>query len=120
VLVGQNVDDFLQKPAGDDIVPASSSRDQVVAHLLLLPSVNLRLSALRLLKQTPIRKYSSHSNTRKNYFKIRVLEHVVGAHAVEDELGLVGHAHNVVLHGVRQQPPFVDQLDEGEPSVLLQ
>lgn len=51
VLIGQNVDDFLQKPAGDDIVPASGSCDQVVAHLLLLPSVHLRLSALRLFKQ---------------------------------------------------------------------
>jgi hypothetical protein len=48
-----------------------------------------------------------------------VLDDVVGAHAVEDELGLVGHAHNVVLHGVRQQPAFVDLRKKGIYRLIL-
>ncbi len=49
-----------------------------------------------------------------------VLEHVIGAHPVEDELRLVGHPHNVVLHGVGEEAALVDELYEGQPGVLLQ
>ncbi len=49
-----------------------------------------------------------------------MLEHVICAHPVEDELRLVGHAHNVVLHGVGEQAALVDELYEGQPGVLLQ
>lgn len=48
-----------------------------------------------------------------------MLEHVIGPHPVQYELGLISHAHDVVPHGVRQQPTLVDQLDERQPSVLL-
>jgi hypothetical protein len=33
---------------------------------------------------------------------------VVGPHPVEDELGFVGHADDVVLHGVGQQSTLVN------------
>ena len=54
-------------------------RDEVVAHLLLLATLLLGRVACAL--------------------ELGVLEHVVGAHPVQDELGLVGHAHDVVLSG---------------------
>lgn len=34
------------------------------------------------------------------YLELGVLEDVVGPHPVQDELGFIGHAHDVVLHGV--------------------
>jgi hypothetical protein len=49
-----------------------------------------------------------------------MLEHVISAHPVEDELRLVGHPHDVVLHGVGEQAALVDELYEGQPGVLLQ
>lgn len=100
VLVGQDVAGLLQQAARDHVVPAARGCDEVVAHALLLAPLQQRLRALRL--------------------EVGVLKDVVGAHPVQDELGLVGHAHDVVLHGVRQQPAFVDELDEGQPRVLLQ
>lgn len=54
------------------------------------------------------------------YFKIGMFQHIIGSHPVQDELGLVGHPDNVVLHGVREQPSLVDQLNESQPGVLLQ
>ena len=51
----------------------------MVAHLLLLAALLLGGGAGRL--------------------ELCVLEDVVGAHPVQDELGLVGHAHDVVLSG---------------------
>jgi hypothetical protein len=41
-------------------------------------------------------------------FELCMLDDVIGPHPVENKLGLVGHPHDVVLHGVRQQPTFVD------------
>ena len=49
-----------------------------------------------------------------------MLEHVVGAHPVEDELCLIGHAHNMILHGVGEEAALVDELYEGQAGVLLQ
>ena len=49
-----------------------------------------------------------------------MLEHVISAHPVEDELRLVGHPHNVVLHGVGEEAALVDELYEGQSGVLLQ
>lgn len=37
------------------------------------------------------------------YLEFGVLVDVLGSLAVQDELGLVGHSHNVVLHGVTQE-----------------
>ena len=51
--------------------------DEVVAHLLLLLALLARRAAGRL--------------------ELGVLEDVVGAHQVQDELRLVRHAHDVVL-----------------------
>ena len=53
-------------------------RDEVVAHLLLLAALLLGGRACAL--------------------ELCVLEDVVGAHPVQDELGLVGHPHDVVLN----------------------
>ncbi len=49
-----------------------------------------------------------------------MLEDVVSTHPVEDELRLVGHPHDVVLHGVGEEAALVDELYEGQPGVLLQ
>ena len=38
------------------------------------------------------------------YLELGMLVHVLGPLPVEDELGLVGHSHDVVLHGVAQEP----------------
>lgn len=38
------------------------------------------------------------------YLKLCVLVDVLGSLSVQDELGLIGNPHNVVLHGVTQQP----------------
>ena len=37
-----------------------------------------------------------------------MFDDVIGSHPVEDELGLVGNADDVVLHGVRQQSALVN------------
>ena len=64
----QHTDKILNFPGGGD---------EVVAHLLLLLALLARRAAGRL--------------------ELGVLEDVVGAHPVQDELGLVRHAHDVVL-----------------------
>ena len=53
-------------------------------------------------KDAPLHKKKIHID--QVYLEIGVLDDVLGAHAVQNELGLVGHADDVVLHGVRQQP----------------
>jgi hypothetical protein len=49
-----------------------------------------------------------------------MLEHIVSPHPVKDKLRLIGHADDVILHGMGKEAALVDQLDECEPSVLLQ
>ena len=106
-------------------------------------------------RRSAIVSFHQHHGTAGNmrpdesdgYLEVGVLHHVLGPHPVEDELGFVGHANDVILHGVRQEPntnrtrlksttsatnyhpirnqsgelpAFVDELDEGEPGVLLQ
>jgi len=61
----------------------------------------------------------SIARLRTQLLELGVLLDVVGAHPVQDELGLVGHAHNVILARVRQQAALVYQLDEGQAGVLL-
>ena len=67
------------RPTQYDGCDLPGCRDEVVAHLLLLAALLLGRVACAL--------------------ELGVLEHVVGAHPVQDELGLVGHAHDVVLNG---------------------
>lgn len=38
------------------------------------------------------------------YLKLCVFVDVLSSLSVQDELGLVGNSHDVVLHGVAQQP----------------
>ena len=52
--------------------------------------------------------------------EIGMLLDVLGSHAIQNKVGLIGHAHNVVLAGVRQQSALVDQLNERQARMLLQ
>ena len=36
--------------------------------------------------------------------EVSVFLHIIGPHAVEDEVSFIGHTHNVVACGVRKQP----------------
>lgn len=37
------------------------------------------------------------------YLKFSMLVHILGPLSVQDELGFVGHAHDVILHGVAEE-----------------
>lgn len=71
-----------------------------------------------------------------------MFDHVFGPHSVQDKFCFIGNADDVIFHGVRQEtikknkdwfisnpnkvlfhsqlPALVDELDEGQPGVLLQ
>lgn len=46
---------------------------------------------------------SRNWSRRIEYLKFGVLVDILGSLAVQDELRLIGHSHNVVLHGVTQE-----------------
>lgn len=71
-------------------------------------------------KQNRIRIPCVSSRRIESHLKIGMFEYIVGPHPIQYELSLIGDPHDVISHGVRQQPALVDQLDEGEPRVLLQ
>lgn len=52
--------------------------------------------------------------------KISMFQNIISSHPVQDELRFVSDPHDVVPHGVRQQPTLVDQLDKCKSSVLLE
>ena len=54
-------------------------------------------------------------NTTIPRFELGVFDDVVGSHPVKNELCLVGHPHDVVLHGVRQEPPLVYLQSKEQP-----
>ncbi len=99
MLSAEDVHDFVDQFGGQHSVPPPGGRDQVIAHLLLVWPVDEVAFAAGL--------------------ELGVLKDVVGSHAIEYELGLVGHPDDVVLHRVTQKTTLVDQLDEGEAGVLL-
>jgi len=100
LLVRDQVEYLVIEPGRKVVVALPRRRDQMLADHLLLAPLRRRLRARRA--------------------KLALPPHILGAHPTQNEVGLVGHAHNVVLAGVRQQPALVDQLDEREARVLLQ
>lgn len=57
---------------------------------------------------------------KKTHLKIGMLQNIISPHPVQNKLRFIGHPDDVVSHSVGQEPAFVDQLDEGQPRVLLQ
>jgi hypothetical protein len=118
MFVGQNVPNLLQQSTGDDVVSSSGGRDQVVAHPLFFLAFHQGLGALRLKQQND--RSLLVDVFLDAHLEICMFEHVVRSHPVQDELGLVGHPDDVVLHRVRQQSALVYQFDERQTGVFLQ
>ncbi len=100
LLIRDQIQDLVSQPDREVVVALPRRRDQMLADHLLLAPLQRRLSAGLLV--------------------LGVLFDVISAHAVEDEVSLVGHAHNVILAGMGEQATLVDELDEREAGVLLQ
>jgi hypothetical protein len=106
-----DVGDAINQPQRCRRISPTSGADNVVTNTFLLSPFQERLSALTLLvreikevstsKSQPIWNLKHQSNP---YLKVGVFDHVFGAHPIQNELGFVGHADDVVFHGVRQEP----------------
>jgi hypothetical protein len=54
------------------------------------------------------------------HLKLCMFLYVICPHAIENELCLVGHPHNMIPGGMGEQAAFVHQLDERQARMLLQ
>ena len=100
LLIGDQVQNLVPQLDGVVMVAFARGRDQMLADDLLFASLERRL--------------------RRDLLELGVFLNIIGTHAIQNEIGLVGHAHNMILAGMRQQAAFVDELDERETGVFLQ
>ena len=99
LVVEHQREKLVLEPVGDQLVALTRGADEMVREVLLVSTFDGRLIGQLL--------------------EFARLANVVGTHAIEDEISLVGHFDHVIFARVSQQTSFVDELDERETSVFL-